>query len=596
MALSDVFLTPLGLAALGFAIPVVVLYLIRPDPDRVKLPTFRFLREQQRQRSTTPLLERVSRSLLLIIQLLALVLLATSLATPYVPVDERRVVEETVLVVDTSASMTAGDGEATRFERAVAAASEEVTDTTSIVTTGGGGRVLLRRGARTAAENELAELSVTEAPGDLQSAVAQARALADEDVRIVVLSDFAGDAWTDTVATARGQDLSVTLRQFDGGGRENVGFVDRRFSGTNVTLSVKNYADEQVTRTVALGQSRATVELGPDDVASVRLPVPPGGGQATLSPGDDFPTDDTVPVAAPDDLTIDVLVLTNDENRFLTTALSVVDRIDVTVDNPPTTVEDGYDVIVYSNIEPGSLLPGNLEAGRDVVADGGGVAVQAQPDMPDYGDLSLVDPTGTATAATIRRTEETDLTREINFQAPTEYVTGPLRRGTPLVQLGDGSPLIATTNRSDGRLLYYGYIEEQSSFKFNYQYPVFWKRAVFHLADREPLAGLNHETGETVTFDSERIEGPDGPLRGPTLTLRQAGVYRTEKRIESAALLDESESAVDVASLDDRPDTVRNFSQTEQRTVPRRLTEFGVIAVLLVLVLEVAYLRRRGDL
>ena len=77
---------------------------------------------------------------------------------------------------------------------------------------------------------------------------------------------------------------------------------------------------------------------------------------------------------------------------------------------------------------------------------------------------------------------------------------------------------------------------------------------------------------------------------------RQAGVYRTEKRIESATLLDESESAVDVASLDDRPDTVRNFSQTEQRTVPRRLTEFGVIAVLLVLVLEVAYLRRRGDL
>ena len=87
VALQDVFLTPLGLAAFGVAVTLVVPYLIRPDPDRVRLPTVRFLAERERQRSTTPLFERLSRSLLLVVQLVALALLAVSLATPHVPVD-----------------------------------------------------------------------------------------------------------------------------------------------------------------------------------------------------------------------------------------------------------------------------------------------------------------------------------------------------------------------------------------------------------------------------------------------------------------------------------------------------------------------------
>jgi len=594
VALQDVFLTPLGLAAFGVAVTLVVPYLIRPDPDRVRLPTVRFLAERERQRSTTPLFERLSRSLLLVIQLVALALLAVSLATPYVPVAQQEVVEETVLVVDTSASMATTDGERTRFERAVAAARAEVTDTTSIVTTTGG--VVLRRGPPPAAEAELDALSVTDAPGDLRSAVTQARALADEDVRIVVVSDFAGETWTGAVATTRARGVRVDLRQFDGGGAANVGFVDRRFSAANVTLSVKNFGAESVTRTVALGGRRTEVTVGPGAVASVTLPVPPGGGRATLSPGDSFPTDDSVAVAAPDDLTVDVLVLTNDENEFLTTALSVIDRVEVTVDRPPTTVGDGYDVIVYSNVDADSLLPGNLAAGRDVLAAGGGVAVQAQLEMPDYGNLSLLSSTGTATAATVGETADTRLTRGIDFQPPDEYRTGSLRAGRAHVTLGDGSPLVATANRSGGRLLYYGYIEERSTFKFNYRYPVFWKRAVFYLADREPLSALNDATGRTVTVESETVEGPDGTVAGPTVRLLRAGFYRIEDRRRAAALVDESESAVDVEPLGNRSDAAGTVTRTAERTVPNRLTEFAAVAALAVVVLEVGYLRRRGDL
>ena len=597
MALSDVFLAPLGLAAALVVVPVVLLYLIRPDPERVELPTFRFVADEQRQRATTPLFERISRSLLLLIQLLAVALLAGSLAAPYVPVQERAVVEETVLVVDTSASMATTDGGATRLDRAVTAAREEVTTRTSVVTTADGGRVILRRGPPSAAREALDGLEASDAPEDLRGAVAQARALADEDVRVVVLSDFQGEAWSDAVRGLRARGVSVSLRQFAGGGAGNVGFVDRRFAGAEVTLSVKNFGEEPVSRTVSLGDRERELELSGGDVATVTFPVPAGASEARLSPGDDFATDDAVAVVAPADPTVDTLVLTNDRNRYLTTALSLVEQVDLTVDSPPTTVEGDYDVIVYSNVDADSLLPGNVEAGRDAVAGGGGVAVQAQEGIPErLDDLLLVEPGPIGSAPTVRRTAETDLTAGIDFQAPDEYVTGSLRSGETLVELRDGTPLLATDRRDGGRLLYYGYIEERSSFKYNYQYPVFWKRAVFHLAGREPLAALNHETGDAVGFGADRIEGPSGRLAGPTVTVREAGVYTADGTAESAALLSERESAVDAAALDERTGPVGTVTRTETRTVPRRLTEFAALAALLVAVLEVGYLRRRGEL
>jgi hypothetical protein len=597
MALQDVFLTPLGLATLLIAVPIVLLYLIRPDPSRFELPTYRFLTEEEREQSTTPLFERLSRSLLLLLQLLVILLLAVSLATPYVPVSEREVVEETVLVVDTSASMATGTDGTSRFDRAIATAREEITGTTSVVTTVGGGSVILQRGSPGDARNRLDGLGVTDAPGNLRGAIAQAGTLAGENARVVVLSDFAGDDWTDAVSAIRARGLSVALQQFDRGGEGNVGFIDRRFSGAEVTLSVKNFGDEAVTRAVSLGSQQEQVELGPGDVGTVTLAVPAGGGRAELSPGDDFPTDDTAFVAAPENPTVDVLVLTNDRNQFLTTALDVSDQVEVSVERPPTTIEAGYDVIVYSNLDPDSLLPGNVESGRDVLAEGGGVAIQAQSEFPSqYGDLLLIDPTGVDPSPTVRDTEETEITRGIDFQPPDEAITGQLQSGRALVELRDGSPLVATDERDDGRVMYYGYIEDQSSFKYNYQYPVFWKRAAFHLAGRQPLPALNHETGDTVRFGVDTVEGPSGPISGRAADLGAAGLYTTGNARHSASLLDESESSVGVEPLTERSDAVGETTREETRTIPRPLTEFFAIAVIGAALLEIGYLRRRGDL
>jgi len=597
MALSDVFLTPLGLAALLAVVPVILLYLVQPDPRRVELPTIALLLDDEQRDASNPLLERLRRNLLLVLQLLVLVALAVALAGPYVSVSESQTVEETVIVLDGSASMTVDTGDGTRFAAARAAARETTTGTNSVVFAGTESRIALRSGGDTEVQATLDELAVTDVSADLGAAISQAASIAGENARIVVFSDFADDGWTNAVRSARARDLQVDLRQFADGGANNVGIVDRSFSGRNVTLSVKNFGNATATRSVELGGRSRSVELGPGDIERVTLTIPGGGGRAQLTPGDAFPADDVAYVAAPADPTVDVLLLTNDRDRYLTTALSVIEEVDLTVDEPPTTVEDEYDVILYSDLEPESLLRGNVEAGRNVIEAGGGVGILAQPSPPDtYGDLFLLSPNGTGQNPSVGRVTTTELTRGIDFPPPGTYLQGSLRAGTPLVQTTGGTPLVATQRRGPGRVLYYGYVGDDS-FRFNYQYPVFWKRATFHLAGRESLASLNRGTGDRLQFGNETdVETPAGSVSARTVPLDAVGFYGVGDRRIGVSLYSEAESDVDAVPLADRTDDGEAVTREEERQVPRPLTWLVALSALLVIVGEVAFLRRRGDL
>ncbi|SFK82280.1 N-terminal double-transmembrane domain-containing protein [Halogranum rubrum] len=599
MVLGNVFLSPLALLALLTAVPVILLYLIRPDPNEIDLPTLRFLNDERGEDASNPLLERLSRSLLLLLQLAVLILLVTSLATPYTLVSEAETVEETVIVVDGSASMGTEDGGTTRFARAVDSARDATSTTTSVVFVGREGDVRVRGGTADEARRALGDMRVTDVSGDLRDGIAQASAVAGENARVVVFSDFADDGgWEDAVESARARGLLVDLRQFAGGGDDNVGIVDQSFTGAEVTFTVKNYGESDVERTLSLGNQEQTLSLGSGDVTTATFAVPTGGGTATLSPGDSFDTDDTVAIAAPEEATIDVLLLTNDRNQYLSTALSVVPEVDLTVRSPPANVDETYDVVVYSNIESGRLLRGNVEDGTQALERGGGVVVQAQEGMPNrYPELLPVDLGESVDGTSIGGVAGDELTRDINFPPPERAFTAEPENGTrTLVGLTDGSPLIATAEQSNGRVLYYGYMEDTSSFKYNYQYPVFWKRAMFYLAGRDPLPELNRPAGDVLRFAEEQtVTTPSGEVTTRNIRLDQTGFYEVGSRRYGVSLTSESESAVVAEPLESRDQSVVR-GREEERRVPDPFTEWVVLGALGMSVVELGYLRQRGDL
>jgi hypothetical protein len=326
--------------------------------------------------------------------------------------------------------------------------------------------------------------------------------------------------------------------------------------------------------------------------------VPAGGGVARLSPGDSFPVDDAVPVGSPGDATIDVVLVTSDRNRFLATALELVEPAELTVVDPLDPIDpERYDVVVFSNVDDDDLLRGNVEAAREVVEAGGGVAVQAQErQVPKLGDLLLVAPQSIKENPDVGEVADDPLTRGLTFPPPSRYVAGPLREGRPLVRLADGSPLLAVADRGAGRVLYFGYMESGSSFKFDYQYPIFWKRAVFHLAGREPLSALNERAGGRLTFGAETtVATPSGEVTATTVRLDEVGFYDVGDRRYGVGLLNPAESAVAVEPLEARSDATAE-PRSESRQVPRELTWVAALGAVALVLGELGFLRRRGDL
>ena len=110
-------LWPLGLAWLGVAGAIGVLYLFKPRQFRVEFSSLWLWERSGEQERIRSLWQWLRRHLLLILQLLAAILGALALARPAVAA-LLPTTGHAVLLVDASASMLAGDGTPTRLDEA----------------------------------------------------------------------------------------------------------------------------------------------------------------------------------------------------------------------------------------------------------------------------------------------------------------------------------------------------------------------------------------------------------------------------------------------------------------------------------------------
>ncbi len=600
MPLADAFASPLGLAALVGVVPLLVLYLIQPDPRELALPTVQFLQSDPDEGGSNPVLERLRRNLLLLLQLLVVSLLAVALAAPYVTVTQAANAQPTVLVVDASASMATETGDGTRFAEAVAAAKQAVGTPTTVVVAGATTRVPADGVGPDDAKSTLGDLTVTDAPGDLRGAISRATALAGSESRVVVFSDFAGDGgdWRGAVQTARASGLDVSLRQFGDGGDENVGIVDRQFGSQRVTFSVANTGTTAAERTLSFAGRSRSLSLEPGDIQSVTVPLPSQSATATLSPRDSFRTDDVAHVTVPQQRTVETLLVTNGDNRNLRTALAVIPTVDLTVRRPPASVSGSYDVVVFADVDPERVLGSTKELARETVADGGGLVVQAQADVGQvgYGPLLPVDPQSVRNTTGEATVTDHEITNGFDFPTPDKHLGAGTTRATALVTVADGSPLLATARRSGGRVLYYGYLPNQTGFRYSYRYPVFWKGAIHWAADRPSAGELNSRTGTTLQLSNRTtVETPAGTRTAAAVRLDTVGTYRTSGRRVSASLLSVSESNLTAPAPDVAGGNLTASAGAGER-VRQDLTPLVLLAALLLVLGELGFLRYRGDL
>ncbi|MBI3454628.1 MAG: VWA domain-containing protein, partial [Candidatus Rokubacteria bacterium] len=193
------FLSPLAFLLLGLSVPLLLLYFLKVRRQQRRVSSVLLWAPALRDQQASALFQRLQLDPLLLLQILALVLLALAVARPTVTLQGKGT-DRLVLVMDVSASMKARDAEPNRFAAAQRAALQLIDEA------GRGAEVMVIEAATHPvirvpftrdlehARRAVYEMQARDRPNHLSEAIRTALTLVpplDRRVRIHVLTDGA---------------------------------------------------------------------------------------------------------------------------------------------------------------------------------------------------------------------------------------------------------------------------------------------------------------------------------------------------------------------------------------------------------------------
>ena len=182
-----------GLYAFIAVILVVLIYLIKPKPKDKTIPSLIFIMKQSGKAKKQSFFRRLVSEVLFFMHLLIIMLLAASATQPFFFSDLQVNAENTVLVLDISASMTTKDGLSTRFERMQSEAKSNLDGKISIILAGNEPFVVLDGGKKSDAVSIIESIMPTASLSNIGNSILTANDMLKEKKGIiVVISDFIG--------------------------------------------------------------------------------------------------------------------------------------------------------------------------------------------------------------------------------------------------------------------------------------------------------------------------------------------------------------------------------------------------------------------
>ena len=377
------FLAPLALAGLVFLPLIVVFYLLKLRRDQRTVSSTYLWRQLVQDVEANAPWQRLRRTLLLLLQLLLVIVLATLAARPFL---ERPagLARDLVLVIDASASMSATDELPNRLEAAKGAARRALDGLpsdgrVSLVVAAGTARVVANESAdRGRVERAIEAIEPTAYSGGLEDAFKLASKLADRHAgaEIVLVTDAA-------LATPPDVKLSAPLHVLTvGRGRANQAIValavrtDPSAITRSLFVSVANYDTRTALRTLRIATDGALIDtrallIDPLTRADVVIDDLPAGArivEAQLAPGpagdagadapDQLALDDTAWAIVPE-TRLRTILLVGEGNAYLQSALALLPDVELygatARDYPTTTGKELFDLIILDGYLPTEL-------------------------------------------------------------------------------------------------------------------------------------------------------------------------------------------------------------------------------------------------
>ena len=616
------FRNPAGLYALLALIPFILLYLRRPKPKEKTIPSLMFFMHEKGVTKFASFLKQILKNLLFLVQLAIILSVAFAVASPFFKSEKAAGAAETILVIDGSASMNAriAGSSSTRFGKAVEEANSHLEGHVSMVLATSIPVVILEKGSAGDAKKILAALkakATTSHVGD--SMLAAGELIKDfKHSKVVVISDFQANQGTDVLVAkrslaARGAQvefINVIGDESDLNGLSNAGFVELDINKFQTTALVKNYDNVQRQLDIEIfnndnAVAQKQLSIGPGSLEPFVFDTMHGSTMLKILQDDDLATDNSLFISSPAKK-IRTLLITNSDTSFLMSALKSAPDIELDVAVPPVVKNFNYDVIIIHNASSQFMLPGFYREINKAVANGAGLVITAQGSLPAYvKEFSMpFSITGAGNASKASVNIENYLTKGVDFGVVANYTIvlpsagkGKADDFTSLVVADDGSPLLGTYAKGSGTVIYYGILDQSSTFKSSYFYPIFWDNLLSFITNSQDIASFNVLTGKVEGISNQQVVTPSGKLQTSRLFYDDAGFYSVGGKAIAANLLNNDESGIASAKAlglagDDSKMVTSSVKAQGEVLLGSRL----MLAAIVLLFAELLIIKLNGDL
>ena len=619
------FQRPLGLWALIAVAVFVILYLRRPKPQEKVIPSLMFVIKDSKRAMQYSFFQKLMTNLLFLLQLFSILGLSLVAAAPFANLKYDVTLENTVIILDVSASMQAKEKGISRFDMALEQAKKSLSGRNSIVMAENAPLIALENENNKIALDVLSKIKPRATTTNLGDALLLAKdILGEKPGRIVVFSDFLATEGPDIEvvrATLSSEDKIVDFVDVSNNAK-NTGITRLEVTKYNTKVYVKNFNNEakQVTIKIVKGDKAITetkVAIAPNSVENFVFDTPAGISKVELEPKDDLESDDAAYIATPPKIRNSVLLITNERTSNLELALEAAKDIELNVVNPPVLTINTkkeriepfkHDVIIVYKInnvnKRDGIVPGTFEDIEDYADKGGNAIIAAQDDSKEINTRGLlavelknkIDKPTKVCVDTINQITK-QFEKERCFTTTSSYFGAEAKKGTiTFASSDDKTPLIVYGEKKKGKIAYYGIFDDISDFKTLPSYPIFWNLLINFMVGTEDIKDFNHKTGKIVTINEQKVKTPYSSLTTSKLLMDEVGIYEFDNKKVAVNLLDEKESDVNLPSKVQEQEQREKLLGRESKEHDFNLEVVILGSVFLFMLTEFLYIKRRGDL
>lgn len=579
---------PLGLLAFLSLIPFIVIYLIKPKPQKLKVPSLMFFFGNTKITTRDKLLKYLEKDLLFFIQLLVLLLLALSIADPLITIKKDVISSNIVFVLDASASSKTLEGSKTRFEIAKEKIEELATTRNSLILIKSTPVLLLNDASKSELLRYLQTLQPTDDVSDVAGAITLGgEILGERKGRVVVVSDFAASKGMNpeiarNVLESRG--VAVDFIKTNTEKRSNIGIINVILSDKSANIYIKNFNDKDENVKIKVNDEVNELKIAKGSVEPLAITLEGNGSEIKIENRDDFDVDNRVYIARPFGNKIKVLLITNEGSKFVKAALKSIPDVELKISEPPIIDEQDYDIYIIDKVDPEKVLAGTFKELNDKIKEGKSVIIAAQTnsDKIDYEGLLPAKITNHTKGGQIRVNYVTRFSKDIDFGEVKSYFALD-KQGLSAASV-ENDTIISIYENENGKIVYYGILEGESDFKLNPNYPIFWSNLIYYLAGRADINEINLRTGSIIEMQNEHF------------IMDKTGYFNVGNKRVAVNLLNEKES-----DINSHEEEIKKFSATGQlekvkSEVDYQMSFYALIIALALAIFEFFYIKFRGEI